>query len=668
MKIGDKIDRRYMLKEVLGVGGMAQVFLAEDTILKREVAIKILAQSFLNDDESLRRFQREAASTTELSHENIVSIYDVGEDNVPYIVMEHIGGTDLKNYIKRHNPIPSSVTIGMMDKILSAIDYAHKNGVIHRDIKPQNVLVDIDGTVKITDFGIALAVSQHSITQTNSLLGSVHYMSPEQAKGGMATEKSDVYSLGIVLYEMLVGDVPFNGESPVSIALKHFQSETPSVMEKNPEVPQALENVVLKATAKEPMDRYDSVDEMREDLLTTLDPTRRNEEKFVPQDLNDSNTIVMAPVKEPAPERVNSEPVSVTEEIKDDNNEQPKKNRRGLLFTLLLIPVIIIFIIIYFVMQSAPAEVDVPELVNISLDEATRQLEENNLSVGEISEESNDEIESGYVIRSNPEAGSTIREEQEVDLVISSGEELFEIEDYTNQPFEEVRARLTELGFNVESVEVNNSDIESGYIVSQDISPNNEVVASDTTITFEVSTGPTEIRFRDLQGYTRVGVDDYVEENNLNLTVEYSNSDSVDEGLVISQSPEPGTVIYENTNVTVVFSSGPEETPLETFTELVQIPYEASESEADNNEEESEENSSEEDSSEESEENSDELVPNVIEVYISDEENDFESPVLTFEITETVTRTLEFTVEEGNSAEYRVVRDGETIIEDEVSN
>lgn len=668
MKIGDKIDQRYMLKEVLGVGGMAQVFLAEDTILKREVAIKILAQSFLNDDESLRRFQREAASTTELSHENIVSIYDVGEDNVPYIVMEHIGGTDLKNYIKRHNPIPSSVTIGMMDKILSAIDYAHKNGVIHRDIKPQNVLVDIDGTVKITDFGIALAVSQHSITQTNSLLGSVHYMSPEQAKGGMATEKSDVYSLGIVLYEMLVGDVPFNGESPVSIALKHFQSETPSVMEKNPEVPQALENVVLKATAKEPMDRYDSVAEMREDLLTTLDPTRRNEEKFVPQDLNDSNTIVMAPVKEPAPERVNSEPVSDTEEIKDDNNEQPKKNRRGLLFTLLLIPVIIIFIIIYFVMQSAPAEVDVPELVNISLDEATRQLEENNLSVGEISEESNDEIESGYVIRSNPEAGSTIREEQEVDLVISSGEELYEIEDYTNQPFEEVRARLTELGFNVESVEVNNSDIESGYIVSQDISPNNEVVASDTTITFEVSTGPTEIRFRDLQGYTRVGVDDYVEENNLNLTVEYSNSDSVDEGLVISQSPEPGTVIYENTNVTVVFSSGPEETPLETFTELVQIPYEAPESEADNNEEESEENSSEEDSSEESEENSDELVPNVIEVYISDEENDFESPVLTFEITETVTRTLEFTVEEGNSAEYRVVRDGETIIEDEVSN
>ena len=649
MKVGDKIDQRYVLRELLGVGGMAQVFLAHDTILNREVAIKLLAQSFLNDDDSLRRFQREAASTTELSHENIVSIYDVGEDSVPYIVMEYIGGNDLKQYIKRHNPIPSTVAIGMMDKILSAIDYAHKNGVIHRDIKPQNVLVDIDGTVKITDFGIALAVSQHSITQTNSLLGSVHYMSPEQAKGGIATEKSDIYSLGIVLYELLVGDVPFNGESPVSIALQHFQVDIPSIIEKNQEVPQALENVVLKATAKEPMDRYDSVSEMRKDLLTALDPSRRNEERFVAGDLNDSKTIVMTPVKEPTPvtEASDQEP----EGMNIKNNEETKKSRKGCLWALLLIPLFIILGLIFYVMQSAPVEVEVPELENISLDEATRQLEELNLSVGEVIEETNDEIEPGYVIKSSPDAGATIREEQEVDLIISSGEELYEISDYTNEPFEEIRAQLTELGFTVESEEVNNNDIEAGYIVSQDISPNNEVVPSDTTITFEVSVGPTEIRFRDLQGYTRVGVEDYVEENNLNLTVEYTSSDSVDEGLVISQQPEAGTVIYENTNVTVVFSSGPEEIPLETFTELVQIPYQKPESEAE----------SEDDGSEE-------LTPNVIEVYISDEENDFDTPVLTFEITETVTRTLEFTVEEGANGEYRIVRDGETIIENEVSN
>ncbi len=649
MIIGDKLDNRYELRELIGTGGMAQVYLAYDTILKREVAVKLLAHTFTDDDDSIRRFKREAASTTELSHENIVSIYDVGQDDVPFIVMEYIGGTDLKTYIKNHNPIPNTVVVNIMEKILSAISYAHNHGIIHRDIKPQNILIDIDDTVKITDFGIALAISQHSITQTNSLLGSVHYMSPEQAKGGMATHSSDIYSLGIVLYELLTAEVPFNGESPVSVALKHFQQDLPSIQDKNPDVPQALENVVLKATAKEPTLRYNSVSEMREDLLTSLDPSRRNEEKFVPGNLNDSKTIMMAPVKEPQPVENKSTNAGVPKNPEPQQEE--KKSRKGLIFTLLLIPLLLVMGLIYFIMQSAPEEVEVPNLENITLAEATQQLEELNLSVGEVSEETNDEIEAGNVIRSNPSSGSMVREEQEVDLVISSGEELFTLEDYVDEPYEETRAMLTELGFTVESTEVSDSDIESGNIVSQDLNPNTEVVPNDTTINFEVSTGPAGFNFRDLTGYTRVGVDDYIAEYNLNMTVDYAYSNYVDEGQVVSQSPEAGTTLYENSNVTVVFSQGPEEVPIDRFSELVHIRYSAPE----NGE------------SEEDTEESDGPVPNEIQIYISDAENDMDEPYLDFDITESVTRTLEFAVERGSTATYRVVRDGEIISEVEVS-
>lgn len=613
--IGLKLDNRYELRQLVGTGGMARVYLAYDIILERYVAVKVLTQTFSDDDDSIRRFRREAASTTELSHENIVSIYDVSDDDIPYIVMEYIGGTDLKTYIKRHNPIPSSVVVDIMKQILSAIDYAHHRGIIHRDIKPQNILIDHDGTVKITDFGIALAISQHSITQTNSLLGSVHYMSPEQAKGGMATNASDIYSLGIVLYELLTGEVPFNGESPVSIALKHFQEPIPSIMNKNPDVPQALENVVLKATAKEPTMRYQSVGEMRQDLITALDPSRRHEEKFVAENINESKTIMMAPIKEPV---VNEEPVEQTDSSVEEKPEpQKQKRKKGWLWALLLIPLLLLAGLIYYIMQSAPEE-----------------------------EETNDEIESGYVIHSNPESGSMVREEQAIDLVISSGEELVELEDYTNEPFEEVRAQLTELGFTVESTKVSDNEIESGRIVSQDVNAGNEVVASDTTITFEVSTGPAGFEFRDLTGYTRVGVDDYIEQYGLNMTVDYEYSDTVDEGQVVSQSPEAGSTLYENSHVTVVFSLGPEEIPQVTFTELVQIPYENPDENTDED---------------------DEPTPNRIQVYISDANNSMDTPVLDFETDQNVTRTLEFTVEEGESATYRIVCDGEIIAEEEVS-
>ena len=261
IELGKKLNGRYQITGNIGSGGMANVFLAHDLILDRDVAVKVLRFDFQNDQTAIRRFQREALAATELVHPNIVSVYDVGEeDNMQYLVMEYVKGMDLKRYIQTHYPVPYETAVNIMQQILSAISLAHNHQIIHRDLKPQNVLIDNEGVVKITDFGIAIALSETSITQTNTMLGSVHYLSPEQARGSMATKQSDIYALGIILYEMLTGSVPFDGESAVTIALKHFQDDLPSIKALDPNVPQALENVILRATAKEPADRYKSAE------------------------------------------------------------------------------------------------------------------------------------------------------------------------------------------------------------------------------------------------------------------------------------------------------------------------------------------------------------------------------------------------------------------------
>ena len=277
-EIGKKFNGRYLILGNIGSGGMANVFLARDLILDREVAIKVLRYDFLNDQSAIRRFQREMLASTELVHPNIVTVYDAGQEGeTQFLVMEYVKGMDLKRYIQTQYPIPYDRIVDIMQQILSAVALAHQHRIIHRDLKPQNILIDESGTVKITDFGIAVALSETSITQTNSMLGSVHYLSPEQARGSMATNQSDIYAIGIILYEMLTGKVPFDGESAVTIALKHFQEEIPSVRLYDRHVPQSLENVVLKATAKDPIDRYQSAEEMSADLATALDPSRLNE-------------------------------------------------------------------------------------------------------------------------------------------------------------------------------------------------------------------------------------------------------------------------------------------------------------------------------------------------------------------------------------------------------
>lgn len=670
MKIGERVSGRYKIIDKVGSGGMANVYLAEDLILEREVAVKMMALDFQEDQNNYRRFQREATSTTELTHPNIVNVYDVGEGDHPYIVMEHIDGLDLKEYIQEHHPIPYKKVIHIMQQVLNGIAYAHANGVIHRDIKPHNILIDNDGNIKITDFGIAVALSQNSITQTNSLLGSVQYISPEQARGNMVTKQSDIYSLGIVLYEMLTGSVPFEGESAVSIALKHFQTPIPSLHEFDSRIPQALENVVLKATAKEPRDRYESVREMAKDLETALSPDRRDEAKFIPKDLSDEDTLVLdataAEVKKqtsPQP----TEPVVSKEEEKEEPAGEPKKKKRRWWF--LLIPLLILIVVLFILLQR-PGQVDIPaELVGITYDDAVELLEEHSLLLGEKIEQANDDVEEGIVFQTSPDSGATVREGTEVDLYVSLGEEPFIMEDYEDEEYEVIRAELSELGFTIENEEESSETVPAGYIIAQDIEPGEEVLISETTITFTVSTGRPVMELRDLSEYNRTSVDDYVSERGLNLTADQESSEDIPAGQVISQDPAPGTSVYSGDRITVVFSTGPEEVSDINFSHQITIPYEEQLAETEENQENDNEDENGSENEEEGQEESEEpeLLPNDIQIYIDDLENDMDTVADEFTITEDREYSLNFVVEEGSSATYRVMRDGEEIMRESVS-
>lgn len=662
MNKGERVSGRYKIIKKIGAGGMANVYLAMDLILEREVAVKMISLDFQNDKDSLRRFQREALSTTELTHPNIVSIYDVGEGDRPYIVMEYVDGMDLKQYIRENHPIPYQKVIDIMEQILDAIEYAHKNDIIHRDIKPHNILIDKNGNVKITDFGIAVALSQNSITQTNSLLGSVQYISPEQARGNVVTKQSDIYSLGIVLYELLTGTVPFQGESAVSIALKHFQTPIPSLHEFDSRIPQPLENVVLKATSKEPRHRYATVGEMKEDLKTALSPSRRGEERFAPPAENEEDTLVLdasalktnaeAVVASPA----SDETINLTkEEEKENENEtsKPKKKRR---WWWLLLPVLFVVIFAAYVL-SKPAQVIIPEsLVGVDQDEAVKLLEEYSLEVGEIITRPNDDYEEGIVFRVNPDTGATVLEGSEVDLYVSLGEEPVKIKDYVGKNYDEVRAELDELGFTVKSKEASSETIPEGAIIEQDIASGEEVVPSETTITFTVSSGRKEIEMIDFSGFSREEVDKYVDENALYLSTSEEPSDTIPLDQVIRQEPEAGSILYAGERITVVFSTGPEEAERISFSEEVLIPYKENDSESEEEDKEDEKNENEDEKEEP------ERSPNKIKIYIGDSENDIDNVYEEFTILEDTKRKLRFVVEEGQSAEYRIERDGEQII------
>ena len=629
LEAGKTLNGRYKIQSLIGTGGMAAVYLATDLILDRLVAIKVLRLDFRQNDDAMRRFRREALSATQLTHPNIVGVYDVGQSQeMNYIVMEYVEGTDLKDYVRQRGALHPIEAVRIMMQIVSAIAAAHQNRIIHRDIKPQNILIDREGNVKITDFGIAVALSDTSLTQTNTLLGSVHYLSPEQARGGMATIQTDIYALGIVLYELLTGRVPFDGESAVSIALKHFQEPLPPVMNPSVMIPQSLENIVLKATAKDPMNRYRSCYEMFQDLKTCLDSTRLYEKKFVPASFS-GETKVLSPI---STQKI--KPIQSSREIPvvEMDKEKPVKKKRKWPWVLLLM-ISVIGIMAFAFLHSSPKEVQVPDVTNLTEAAAKIKLADAKLNVTDVIQVQSDEVESGKVIETNPKAGSTVKEKSKVTLKVSSGKEAITMKDYRNKTYEAARDELKKLGFTVEKKDENSDNVDSGKVISQSIAPNQKVEGKDTVITLVVSKGENSIKMANLKGYTREGAIEYASANNLNLTItEEENDATVD--TVVSQSIREGSEIKKGAPLTIVLSKGKK---VHTVTKQIVIPYQKPKN------------------------NSNRKV-NKISIYIEDSVNQLQNVYNTIEISEDTSVNLTFSLSNTQPiGKYKIVSDGKEI-------
>ncbi|MDQ0230581.1 Stk1 family PASTA domain-containing Ser/Thr kinase [Metabacillus malikii] len=654
MLIGKRISGRYKILEVIGGGGMANVYLARDMILEREVAMKVLRFDFSNDDEFIKRFRREAQSATSLAHPNIVSIYDVGEeDGIYYIVMEYVDGQTLKKYIQQFAPVQPRKAVHIMLQIVAAMQHAHDNHIIHRDIKPHNILIDREGNVKVTDFGIAVALSSTTITQTNSVLGSIHYLSPEQARGGMANKKSDIYSIGIVLFELLTGRLPFDGESAISIALKHLQSSTPSVRRWNPDVPQSLENVILKSTAKDPFHRYHSIEEMERDLDTVFDVNRISEEPFtIPDDDEATKAIPIITEENVGEHKIGDTLVHTPEKKQMDvpkedvkkhkahKKDKPKKKK-----SKLAIFIITTFIILMAGAISAftilpplllPKDIEVPDVTEKPYDEAVDMLKESGFTINDPVMLTDEEIEEGYVIKTEPKAAEVAKEGAPVTIYQSTGKEKITIDDYVGKTIDRVRLILEKNGIKV-TIEEATSDTElEGTIISQTPEVGEEIIPSEDTITLVVSTGPKRINIENLNGKSKEEVEAYVNENGLALSEKEEFNEQIPKGHVVSQKPNPGEEVNpKETQIEVVYSLGPEEKPLlpKKLSETITIPYNPTEE-------------------------GQELEVSII---IDDAERSFPNVFETFTINSPKTYTLNLTIAPGEEAFYQVTVDNKVV-------
>ncbi|MED3660354.1 Stk1 family PASTA domain-containing Ser/Thr kinase [Ureibacillus terrenus] len=647
---GKRINDRYKIIKHIGGGGMSNVYLAHDLILNRDVAIKVLRYDSSNEEESMRRFQREALSATSLTHPNIVSIYDVGEDgDMHYIVMEYVKGKTLKQYIKENAPLSPARSVQIMKQLTSAISHAHENHIIHRDIKPQNILMDEEGNVKITDFGIATSLAATSYTKTNSVIGTVHYLSPEQARGGVATKKSDIYALGIVLYELLTGEVPFSGESPVSIALKHLQAEIPSVRDFDASIPQSLENVILKATAKNPDHRYASVDEMAEDLETVLSPSRQNEPKFRPP-IDNEETKAFPIIKGPMPidEMANTKEIkpsisknrdSDSKIIKNGSEEKKtykqKKKRKKLWSIIGAAALLFIIGFIVLINLILPDKAEIPDVSNMEVEEATETLEKAGFVVGEIREKNSDEIEEGLVIETDPKAGLTRVKGTKIDLIVSIGYEKLEMKDYIGKQLTQALSILEDQFKDVKVIEEYSSQPE-GTIIGQDPEPGEEVVPEETVVTLTVSKGKQIGTVADLTGFNQSAMREYEKNTGFKIKiVEEVYSDDIPAGSVVSQDPKPNTKLEIGGTINVTISKGPKQKLEKLYVTNVTIPYDHA------------------------------LMgkEQKVRIFIQDKNNTMAKPYDEFTITEDKTYQIQLVIQEGSTAAYRIEKDSIVIEE-----
>lgn len=548
---GQKINDRYQIIRTIGEGGMANVYLAYDTILDRNVAVKILRGDLAEDEKFVRKFQREAISASSLTHPNIVEMYDVGEDDGRYfIVMEYVEGITLKSLIKRRGSLTLSEVIDIMLQLTSAIACAHDSYIIHRDIKPQNVLILDDGRVKITDFGIAMALNSNELTQTNSVMGSVHYLPPEQANGTGATVKSDIYSLGILMYELVTGTLPFKGDSAVEIAIKQMKEPIPSIIEQNPNIPQSVENIILKASAKNPKNRYESAREMYDDLVTCLDESRSNEIKYsypYPEFEEEKKQVKMSREKR-------NEEKKVTE-------QEEKKSKKANIIIAVITSIVTLCIlaasIYFFLLPKLKKEPDIiiPNVAGMTIVNAEDVLKKTGFQVAtEVTYEYSNTILTDMVIGTNPTIGRSVKNGTVVTLIVSKGIDGVTLEDYVDKNIETVKAYLEAAGINVivDNEEYSETDNKiEGSILSQDKSAGT-IMRKGETIVFRVvkfmKTYPDFV----VEDYSVEGVQKFCDDNGINLDITYQETKDKSPGSILSQSRLAGTKVVSGVNLRIV--------------------------------------------------------------------------------------------------------------------
>jgi serine/threonine-protein kinase len=593
----------------------------------------------LRDDPSTkRRFEREAMAATQLNDPHIVGVYDVGEEHgIQYMVMEYVKGTDLKNYIHDHYPIPLPQVIDIMEQVLSAVQTAHANGIIHRDLKPQNILIDENKNIKITDFGIAMAASQNSMTQTNSLLGSVHYLSPEQARGSIATPQSDIYSLGIILFELLTGQVPFEGETAVSIALKHFRDEIPSVRKFNPQIPQPLENVVYRATAKHPCDRYHDVEAMAADLQTSLDPSRADEPKFVVgQRSSNEETKVLdldaikeaANLDETSDEKVDDDTkqLTATRQSRMKRSIQRHPIRKWAVILVLLVVAIGIGTGLYM-----HRSVSVPDVEGLTAAQAEKKLQANHLRLGKVTEKSSQTVAKNHVVKvagnqRHAHAG------QSIDLVVSRGVKTWKMADYVGDSYSDTADELRDKGFVVKQTKKYSDTVATGKVIKQSVNAGTMINPSQQTVTLTVSAGKKQVTIPSFKGKDVSEVQDFANKHQLQLTTTQKNSTTVATNHVIQQTPKAGSKLTHGDTLTVQIASNSNE--LRTTNIQINIPFDGNGGKKENR----------------------------VQVYIRDAYHNLTMEYEDITINQETTINVPFTLRNGQTGAYRVIRNGQTIM------
>lgn len=632
MKSGYKLNNRYRILRPLGEGGMANVYLAYDQVLERKVSVKLLRMDLRDDPKTQRRFEREAMAATQLNDPHIVGVYDVGTDHgMQYMVMQYVEGTDLKAFIKQNYPIPLPQVVDIMEQVLAAVETAHRHGIIHRDLKPQNILIDEDKNIKITDFGIAMASTANSLTQTNTLVGSVHYLSPEQARGSIATERSDIYSLGIILFELLTGHVPFEGETAVSIALKHFRDEMPSVRDINPAIPQPLANVVYKATAKSPQQRYESAAAMAADLKTALNPGREAEPRFQEHDACDDQTRVLDLAELKAADHQAQQQLAQDDFEEDTKQLAPLPTKahsnwlRGLLVALAVVIVMALGGLWYFNRPIA-----VPSVAGKTPVQASRVLAHHHLKIGTITRENSATVAKGKVIK--PASAAKVRYGRAVNLVVSDGVAHWKMKDLVGTDVDQAQQQLENLGFTVKIQKKHSDEIAEGQIIKQNVTAGKTIQPTKQVVTLTVSAGRKQIKIPNFKNKDIKDVQAFANEHGLQLTETKKKSTTVATNRVLAQTPKAGSTLAQGDTLTVTVATSGDQ--LKTTNIQISIPFDSNNGRKENR----------------------------VQVYISDAYHNLTMEYEDITINQETVIYVPFTLRDNQMGAYKVIRNGRTIM------